>query len=1410
MSLIDFIKRHIARYRDLLANLTRRNKELYYRESRGFSVNLTKRPQVEEQYNEAIDENFKPLRINSQCIQDLITDSNLDLNQFFLLDETHNNDLIKRIDKIRVADDKFQREYGISGAWLLGPYICWREEATYNGEDMLISPIFKIAIDVVKNRKKCLNLKLENNELTINPSLRLGLRKKWGIDLPEIIEEDSFKAAVDAVIAIVNKAGKNLQPFECDAIPKIPPRFKYIKDDDGNIVDKVRIKVEDVLNKKDIELYSKVTNTDFALLDVFYIDHLNASRAVLFSDYDAILEADDVHPILSELFSGKAVPSDNKYDREKIRQLDTYKENQNHFVIDIDSSQHRAIDRANNNRAVVLQGPPGTGKSQTITNLIADSIANGKKVLFVSEKRAALDVVFSRLKKCHLDSQAVLIHGNNLNKQSLYKSFLELSESVHDSDTDKMWGSVASDLDSTKNEINSYYDVLEKKHSPSGLMISDLLSKSADISRDRVSLKLSGIYSGLSYDELNKVCECLDELQSKIGKFQDYANHTWKKRKKNTVYSETFYQKLSDIVSSVKLFIDYNNKLKEKASLAGLSCDLNVIRNLDLTSDVELDIPDEWVKFSGNFYKDISLIPAYLSKIDSISMAVTKFNSDPNHISSTQDLALIEKLDKYFSAKRGVFDFITFQYWAMRSEAKKITDKWDGSPSIFKNYLTLSRCLNDFKNINSNLNMPIMSSDIDAVNLNEIVTEIRKYLSSIMAARKIVDMLELGSSAEYSDFNLNSKENIKRVIRNAQALQGDVQANEQTLGLLVNEINSNFEDTISLNERNILPICERLLESARDLSMLDSVDMTLGKIDGILRAKPPHDFIESDLIPISSSWGKYLYSNVMLRWLDDCNVSYPELRVFDSNNFLSQVEKFKSLEVDHSKLAREFVNNSLSKRWDEGRGEFSGLALLKKEANKQKKVLAPRQIMEQGALSAMMKLKPCWLMSPLSISQILPLSSGLFDIIIFDEASQVRVEDAVPSIFRANSLIVVGDPHQMPPTNFFSSSDQNDENSDDEEEETELTQSILDLASQVYPSEVLEWHYRSNSESLIQFSNRAFYGGRLISAPDPYEIDQNSAIKFSRVESAYFNQGDGNYVEAEFVAKRLIDLLEKNPGRSFGVIAMGHAQKHAIDASIEAIKASSESIKSLISAAENFTDSEGNDEGLFVKNLENVQGDERDIILISIGYAPAKPGRKLWLNFGPLSKQGGGRRLNVAITRAKRNIEVICSFDPAEIPTDEANFSSNPDLCLFGRYLKYAKAISDKCKPDVVKILDSFGVGGVVTSKKPSNFSRVVQMRLQDAGYHVSAEIGYSRFYIDLGVHHPVIPSNYVLGIECDGAIFHSSPYARDRDKLRQKMLESRGWKIARIWSQDWSKDWKSEIKKLDDLLKKILNDGEV
>ncbi|MEV0294933.1 DUF3320 domain-containing protein [Nocardia sp. NPDC050710] len=448
--------------------------------------------------------------------------------------------------------------------------------------------------------------------------------------------------------------------------------------------------------------------------------------------------------------------------------------------------------------------------------------------------------------------------------------------------------------------------------------------------------------------------------------------------------------------------------------------------------------------------------------------------------------------------------------------------------------------------------------------------------------------------------------------------------------------------------------------------------------------------------------------------------------------------------------------------------------IITREAEKQRRHLPVRRILEE-ARDVVQLIKPCFMMSPLTVSQFLP-PDFRFDVVIFDEASQVLPEDAVNSIYRGNALIVVGDQKQLPPTSFFGAAGAADDDDEWVDNDSDAFQSVLDAckASGVLRDLPLRWHYRSRHENLIAFSNHEFYDNTMVTFPGALEDGPDIGVEFFQSNGVYDRGGrSDNPGEAAVVAQRVVHHFATRPWLTLGVVALSKAQAEAIEAAVAKARADRPDLDIY------FT--EDRLAGFFVKNLENVQGDERDVIILSIGYGPDKQG-KLHSAFGPINRPEGWRRLNVAVTRARRRLEVVASFRGGDLPE-----SSNKSVRHLGRYLKYAEhgpGVLATAPADVDAVPDS-------------PFEEQVIDVLRDWGYDVQPQVGVASYRIDMAVRHPAAPGVYALGIECDGAMYHSSRAARDRDRLREAVLRDLGWKLHRIWGTDWYRNREAAIRSL-------------
>ena len=443
--------------------------------------------------------------------------------------------------------------------------------------------------------------------------------------------------------------------------------------------------------------------------------------------------------------------------------------------------------------------------------------------------------------------------------------------------------------------------------------------------------------------------------------------------------------------------------------------------------------------------------------------------------------------------------------------------------------------------------------------------------------------------------------------------------------------------------------------------------------------------------------------------------------------------------------------------------------------DKRKRFANVRALLRQSPAS-IRALKPCFMMSPLSVSKFLPREMT-FDLVVIDEASQMRPEDALGTLLRARQIVVVGDPKQLPPTDFFNRAVDETATADDDSDDVE-DESILEACSKAFNNvRHLKWHYRSRCESLIAFSNEQFYGKSLITfpmaRPDSFSVD------LVKVEGHY--QASQNPAEAQSICEAAIELmcrLAKATDQEFGtigVVAINSPQREAILEQFRLLSAGNDAVERFMERAEKLG------EPFFVKNLENVQGDERDYVMISLTYGRRQGHTTVDQTFGPINRSQGHRRLNVLFSRARRRIGLFTSMHSSEIrPTD----ASKLGVHVLKRYLEYAER--GRTAP------------GVPTGRAfDSPFEEEVCKRLEANGYKVDVQVGVSKFRIDLGVKHPQHPSIYLAGVECDGASFHSSRSARDRDRLREEVLTDLGWKLIRIWSTDWFSDPDTATEKL-------------
>lgn len=492
-------------------------------------------------------------------------------------------------------------------------------------------------------------------------------------------------------------------------------------------------------------------------------------------------------------------------------------------------------------------------------------------------------------------------------------------------------------------------------------------------------------------------------------------------------------------------------------------------------------------------------------------------------------------------------------------------------------------------------------------------------------------------------------------------------------------------------------------------------------------------------------------------------------------NLAAARESFVQIDVELHRLEAEAI---LARRladeapWGRDHGaasSYTGKALLDYQLGLRRPSMALRDVVHRAG-EALQVLKPVWMMSPSSAAQFIRPGNLAFDLLVIDEASQMRPEFAISALLRAGQAVVVGDANQLPPSDHFQAASTPDDDGAPDSGVSPDTESILDLANQRFRRKRrLKWHYRSQHESLIQFSNREFYESDLVVFPSPMGMDDDLlGVRCTYVPALHADtlyEASINQREAQAVIEEAFRLMRAYPQHSIGIAAMNAKQTQLIEAEFERLILEQPDIRRFV---DNY---DGTIDEFFIKNLENVQGDERDTILISTVYGPDRNG-VVKQNFGLMSREVGWRRLNVLVTRAKMSTRVFTSLRPNDVKVTP---TSSRGVRAFNAYLTYIHGAAT--------------VDDAAGGEAESPFESFVAERLRGAGFEVIPQVGVEGFRIDLGIRHPDYPTGFLAGIECDGAPYHSGQTVRDRDRIRQLQLQNLGWRIYRVWSVDWYAD---------------------
>ncbi|MFV8401016.1 AAA domain-containing protein [Mycoplasma sp. 2634B] len=1096
----------------------------------------------------------------------------------------------------------------------------------------------------------------------------------------------------------------------------------------------------------------KLDSDQISISNLMYFGVFTYSKISIYNDLIQNKDRLDISPFYKQLngemqnFNFELI-SDKDID-EKIDYLNYY------HCLDSDGSQEKAIQAAIQGHSFVLQGPPGTGKSQTISNIITELMSRGKKILFVAEKTAAVDVVYNTLASKGFEKFILRLHSDDNNKEFAKKLLADYEETktypkLNNSFRDEMNRNISEYVrlinnyenvlvETDKNQVplftlfNNYLEITD--HLPISESFNFMRSYSEEELRDIYDLlkNYQGIlnsFTKINYSkwfaikhtseiDFNKVINSLNVLKNNLSQLNYLlGNSDYIFIKNNELFSEIEKVKNITFILTKTTWNKKNNFTfsSELKTLKEISKIYSQIKKLLYLSDVtvamnqtNLDFLQKWLANNKNiFFRSFS--KHYKQNKEALSLNDFGFEAKINNYKKAKKLYKASlKAQKLFDKIQDILPSLTFQF---SIEDIMLVD------ILIQNFETLSKSFTD-------------SEFSFAVNYTKEVAPVARF-SFDQLQEMIIDI-----SSNYN--HLFSSFNVELDAENYYAIINFVDS-------LLNEQNNGF---VIVTKNNLeIKLVEFGLENY--LSFLNSGHYTTLFVN-----------------TFKWSYANWNIKNILVR-----------------NNLASDLVKLKDLHEryknDIAILNKNAYANALeacSKQVPNFLGTERSYLLLKAEASKSRKLKSVKSVISEAS-DAILEMKRCLMMSPLSVSTYLKDTDAMFDVLIIDEASQIKTENALTSIFRAHQYIICGDVEQLPPTSFFEQKSDLDEADDENFYDLDAYESVLSAGASFLKSISLRWHYRSKYESLIYSSNTNVYENNLVSFPNASTGDRFTGLKFIYTNGIYEDRQ--NLLDADATIKKLAQIVDKfGENKTIGVITLNITMANFLDKQLNKFLSSNPKYQTYLNPKSKTK--------FFIKNIENVQGDERDIIILVIGFGPNSQGR-ISHNFGAINQDAGHKRLNVAASRAKEAMFIVSSLKYSDIDTNKTP----------ARGVAFLK--------DLLKNAE-LGVKSVNTNSSITQaFKAQLAQELTNLGYIIHTNVGASDFKIDLAIYNKD-KNKYVLGLECDGTTFASSRVAKDRDFLRSNVLQSRGWIIYRMWSTDWFKNKDFEMEQLTNFIQKHIS----
>ena len=1350
------LKRQLLKSRDSLEGFTLKNKSIFFKTNDETTINLSFEESMGGSGISSDPTSNQILRWSSKEFDLLFNSQKLDLNVYISIQENESlisSALYQKLKKFNYISDNYEHEFDAPCLYLLGPFLSWKSQFNVTN-----APVFKIPIYLKRNKENKFYIKFQSKTFLLNEILVYYLEHFFNINLEKEKEFSSANYALHYLVENLTNHNIDVQFL----------KYKY-----------------DINSQEDDNL------NQFLIYDFMFIDFMENDNLTLYKDYNNIIKNLDNNNLISKLFTIKT-----KEDFEFLN-YESQKDKFSLFPYKFDSYTQNLLEQIDNNESVIASFPTGVEKYNSILNIMVKYTITNKSVLFVSENNKIFEYIRSELEsKGIFNKIAKLPKSLNSNKYEIYDQIFNFKSFENIDFSENNFKNNLHKINQVRFDINEYIKILQEKHLKSGLTNLEIIHKTFLANKDLYDSNIYQKFGFIEWEKLSNILEEINGIQYFYIRLNNNLDSPWKYKLEVTLKNKILFDELINIKNNIhnlkgkKNYLQY--KINQHVIQNQLEENLNQYSMFMTRNSGKLDISYDYKNLWENQIIYIDNLKSISINMQRILIDMEDYKLGYQSIKEGTAPKLIKDLEEYIKNENSFSKYFTKKYWVNRALIKKLCLKWDGTNKQFEHYLKYIDCFEELMHIVSKIRCNIYLESNNHEYIINYIYKIQIDIENIYDLFK--DAKQTLTEKHYQEAiqSFYSYKNVIQLIKEISETINQIEECDQNINKEWNKLSNYIQlDKIQLNStEKKLSFINVMIDRIDDIDFMHQYNKIVCNLqDKYNLVNLDIDIIES-LSHHKSKWKDIVYSTVILGWFSDLLSYNPAIKnygretirsLFSDLNEIDEYVKFNLNDYFNYKTNENFKNVKDHKLYHN---------LIKKLTEESSPKLLPDEI------QLFLKMKSCWLLNPKDVSNLIPLANEMFDLLIIDDDSKLNLDRIIPSIYRSKKLLMIkNNNNNLGSLILYNMSKDLNYQSKDIKYYIEKKSS-----STIFKNATGEFN-----ESLLSFANYAFYLGELKIIPSPYKFLSGSEIEFYDLNTIKnISIKNESFYESDFVLETLLNEINLFPIKSYAIITTSIEQSLFYKEILNMKLKQNQKWNLLVSrlyGKENF-DLETK---IVIKDIKSIGNEKFDTVLFSTGSIFFQNKIDYSETLKIYRDNNSNILINNLISSVKNKLIVINTIPLYLMETNDKSYTENYNMCILGRFLKFTKSLSEKNYEKALNIIKSFKPKNALDGYKPSEFSQFVKTKLTNLGYNVIEMFGHNNIYLDLVVLHPYRENYFVLGIECDECIMHSSQHFGDKIDMRDKKLIENGWNIEKIYSIDWLKNPEEELERLNLLIKNLI-----